>query len=167
MIWTSRAHASAAVLAAAWLSAGTAWTGQAPYDALPEGPPAELARLYFSALAVPGVGDWEVGRRAALLDAATLRYRDRLVDRASLPAGAAPLRHVERLAASEAATDGAVAQACAQFGLVGGACAPHAGYVRRVLVVEEMLVQGQVGLGDLEAELVGASRPGLEAARQE
>lgn len=165
MIGISRARASAAVLMAACLAAGTGWPEQAPYDELPEGPPAELARLYFSALAVPGVGDWGAGRRAALLDAATLRHRDRLVDRAPLPSGAAASRHIERLAASEAATDGAVAQACAQFGLVDGACAPHAGYVRRVLVAEEMLVQGQVDLGGLEAELVGASRPGLEAAR--
>ena len=165
MLGISRARASAAVLAAACLAAGTGWTEQAPYDALPEGPPAELALLYYSALAVPGVEDWGAGKRAALLDAATLRYRDRLVDRASLPPGAAAPRHIERLAASEAATDGAVAQACAQFGLVDGACAPHAGYVRRVLVVEEMLVQGQVSLGGLELELIGASRPGLKAAR--
>ena len=167
MVRISRKPLLAAILPIACLAAGTGRAEQAPYDALPEVPPEELAPLYFSALAVPGVGDWDAGRRAALLDAATLRYRDRLVNRASLPAGAAAPQHVERLAASGVATAGAVAQACAQFGLLGGACAAHAGYVRRVLVVEEMLVQGQVSLDDLEAELVGASRPRLEAARSE
>ena len=157
----------AAALLAAALAVSSALAEPVSYDELPEGAPEDLAPLYFSALALPGVGGWDPGRRAALLDAATLRYRDRLVNRATAPTGVAAQRHVERLAASGAAAEGAVAQACAQFGLVGGACAAHAGYVRRVLVLEEMLVQGQVGLGDLEAELVGASRPGLDAGRSE
>ena len=161
----SRKPLLAAILTVAFLAAGTGRAEQSPYDALPEGPPEELAVLYFSALALPGVSEWGAGKRAALLDAATLRYRDRLVNRASLPANVAAPQHVERLAASEAATEGAVAQACAQFGLAEGACAAHASYVRRVLVVEEMLVQGQVALDDLEAELVGAPRPGLKAVQ--
>ena len=43
--------------------------------------------------------------------------------------------------------------------------ADHAGYVRRVQVVEEMLVQGRVTLAGLETELAGASRPRLHDVR--
>ena len=134
------------------------------YDELAEGPAAEVARLFYSALSLPGVSEWDGAKRAALVDAATLRYRDRLVDRASQPAGDAALRHVERLAAAEAVPAEAVGQACAQAGLASGPCAPHAGYVRRVLVVEEMLVQGQLTLSELERELLGAPRSGLAGA---
>ena len=35
------------------------------YDELPEGPPSEVARLCYSALAVPDVADWDAGERAA------------------------------------------------------------------------------------------------------
>lgn len=58
-----------------------------------------------------------------------------------------------------------MAQACAQCGLLAGPCAEHAGFVRRVLVVEEMLFQGRLRLADLEVELTGASRPRLGDAR--
>ena len=141
-----------------------AWAGSA-YDELPEGEPAELARLYHSALALPGVGDWPPARRAALVDAATLRYRDRLVDRSSSPSPGAGRRHVERLAGGGLPA-GAVGQACAQFGVVDGPCGMHRGYVRRVLVVEEMLVQERLTLANLEAELTGAVRRGLSDSRQ-
>ncbi|MCY4212432.1 MAG: hypothetical protein OXF68_02275 [Gammaproteobacteria bacterium] len=152
-------------LVAAWLLVGMAgalaWADPAPYDELPEGAPDEVAQLYYSALALPDVADWGRERRLALLDAATLRYRDRLVDRAPWPSADLALRHVERLAASAAADGSAVAQACAQFGLPQGPCAEHAGYVRRVRVVEEMLAQGRLTLDQLEVELAGASRPRL------
>ena len=134
------------------------------YDELPGGRASEVARLYYSALELPGVGDWGVVERAALLDVATLRYRDRLVNRAPSGQVASALRHIGRLVASEAASGGAVAQACARYGLIEGPCAGHVGYVRRAMVLEEMLVQGQVDLDGLEIELVGAvrARPGEE-----
>ena len=145
--------------------AGSASADTATYDELPEGPPEHVAQFYYSALALPEVAGWDAETRVALLDAATLRYRDRLVDRASWPSAHAARRHVERLAGSEVMSHRAVAQACAQYGLVDGPCADHAGYVRRVQVVEEMLVQGRVTLAGLETELAGASRPRLHDAR--
>ena len=151
---------SAAWLLAAWI-AFTAWAESGPYDELPVGDPADVAQFYYSALELPGVADWDSSERLAMLDAATLRYRDRLVDRASWPSADAALRHVERLAASEAMNHHALAQACARYGLLEGSCAEHAGYVRRVGVVEEMLVQGRLTLDGLETELAGASRPRL------
>lgn len=159
--WGGRA---AALLLTAWLGP-SAWAQAQAYDELPEGPPEQVAELYYSALALPEVADWGLGRRLALLDAATLRYRDRLVDRASWTSADSALRHVERLSASQAMGQRAVAQACAQHGLLDGPCAEHAGYVRRVLVVEEMLAQGRVTLDALELELAGASRPSLSGAR--
>ena len=150
----------AAVVAIALL-AGRAVPGTDAYDELPEGPAAEVARLYYTALSIPGLDTWRDAERSALLDVATLRYRDRLVDRASSVSGVAALRHIERLAESAIFGSGAVAQACAQYGVLAGPCAEHTGYVRRALVVEEMLVQGQLALGDLEVELIGAPRPGL------
>lgn len=142
-----------------------AWPDAAGYDELPEGPPAHVAQFYYSALALPEVADWDRERRLALLDAATLRYRDRLVDRAPSASMDAAHRHVERLAASETMGVRALAQACARYGLLDGACADHAGYVRRVRVVEEMLAQGRLTLEALETELAGASRPRLHDAR--
>ncbi|MCY4344250.1 MAG: hypothetical protein OXE83_11835, partial [Gammaproteobacteria bacterium] len=130
------------------------------WDELPDVEPAELARLYHTALALPGVGDWPPAQRAALVDAATLRYRDRLVDRSSAPFPGTGRRHLERLVVG-GAPEGAVGQACAQFGVLDGPCRMHRSYVRRVLVVEEMLVQERLTLADLEAELTGATRPGL------
>ncbi len=147
------------------LLALTASADPAAWDELPEGEPGELARLYHSALALPGLDHWPPSRRAALVDAATLRYRDRLVDRSSSPSPGAGRRHVERLVGG-GAPEGAVSQACAQFGVLDGPCGMHRGYVRRVLVVEEMLVQNQLTLADLEAELTGATRPGLNDSRR-
>jgi len=138
-----------------------AWADPAAYDELPDGSPDEVAQLYYSALALPDVVHWGQDRRLALLDAATLRYRNRLVDRAPWTSAELALRHVERLAASQAVDRLAVAQACAQFGLPEGPCAEHVSYVRRVRVVEEMLVQGRLTLDELEVELAGASRPRL------
>lgn len=145
--------------------AGSAWADAAAYDELPPGSAAHVAQFYYSALALPDVDGWDRERRLALLDAATERHRDRLVDRASWASAEAALRHVERLAASGAATRRAVEQACARYGLVEGGCSGHAGYVRRVLVVEEMLAQGRVTLDGLETELAGAPRRRLSDAR--
>ncbi|MDE0269746.1 MAG: hypothetical protein OXP11_00900 [Gammaproteobacteria bacterium] len=143
------------------LMGSLAWAGPVAHDELPEGPPDQVAELYYSALSLPEVANWGPDRRLALLDAATLRYRDRLVDRASWTSADSALRHVERLTASEAADQLAVAQACAQFGLLNGPCAAHVGYVRRVRVLEEMLAQGRLTLDELEVELAGATRPRL------
>ena len=133
------------------------------YDELPDGPAAEVARLYFSALALPGVESLDRNERAALLDAATLRYRDRLIDRAPSPSADLVMRHLARLAESDFARNdpSVVRQTCARHGLTEAQCEPFAGYARRVLVLEEMLVQGQLTLDALEVELVGAPRPKL------
>ena len=133
-------------------------------DGLPGGPPAEVAALYHSALALPGVADWPASRRTELLDAATARHRERLVDgRPAVPA-ADRLAYVSRLAASPLGMSrpGVVRQTCAQFGLGGGGCAAHRGYVRRTLVLEEMLARGHLTLAELETELAGAPRPGRD-----
>ena len=143
-----------------------AWSDAAAYDELPAGAPAHVAQFYYAALELPGVAGWDRETRLALLDAATLRHRDRLLDRAPAPSADAALRHVERLAASDVMRAGALAQACAQYGLLAGPCAAHAGYVRRARVLEEMLAQGRLTLAALEAELAGAPRPRLrDAAR--
>ena len=153
-----------ALVAVALLAGRSAGAAEA-YDELPEGAAPEVARLYYSALALPGVSDWEGPARAALLDVATRRYRDRLIDRASPVSDDTALRHIVRLSASDLALGHphVVGQACARYGLLTGPCSPHAGYVRRALVVEEMLVQGQLTLSALEIELVGASRPAIRA----
>ena len=49
----------------------------ADYDELPAGPSASIAPLYYSALSLPGVSEWTAVEKAALLDVATLRYKDR------------------------------------------------------------------------------------------
>ena len=137
---------------------------QAPaYDELPAGPAASVAALYYSALSLPGVSDWTGADKTALLDAVTVRYKDRLIDRASSVSVDLTRRYVERLAESPLARDepAVVRQACAQFGMMDGVCEAHRGYVRRALVVEEMLVQGQLSLDALEIELIGATRPKL------
>ena len=126
------------VLLLALLVGSAAWAERDSYDELPEGAPGYVARFYFSALSLPEVGDWNREQRLALLDAATLRYRDRLVNRASRTSPETALRHVERLAAMEAPPGPAIGQTCAQFALLDGPCAEHAGYVRRVEVVEEL-----------------------------
>lgn len=154
---------AAALLAVIGLFAGRALADVASYDELPDGPAPELARLYYAAASVPGLAELGTAERAALLDAVTLRYRDRLVDRAPSASPSDALGHAARLAGSElgAARPELVARTCARYGLVEGACAGHSGYVRRVLVLEEMLVQGQLTLEALEIELVGAARPGF------
>ena len=148
-----------------------AWTGDgtAPGDGdgLPGGPAAEVALLYHSALAVPGVADWPPARRTALLDAATARRRDRLAGLPPALPRADRLAYAARLADSPLglARPGAVRQACAQLGVADGRCAPHRGYVRRALVLEEMLAMGRLTLADLETELEGAPRPGRGGGR--
>lgn len=163
--WRAAAVMAVALFGTVAGSGSTTASEPEDYDELPDGPAREVAPLYYSALALPGVLDWNLVERSALLDAATLRYRDRLVDRAPWASEASALRHIERLASSEVASAAAVAQACARYGLPAGPCAAHQGYVRRVLVVEEMLVQGQLTLAELEVELVGASRPRLSDAQ--
>jgi len=131
------------------------------YEALPDGDAESLAQLYWSAEEVPGVGSLSEAHRRSLLDVVTERYKSRLVDRGPDPEEM--LRHVERLAKSPLASRRplVLAQACAQYGLRGGACAAHAGYVRRAMVLEEMLALGRLTLGDLESELTGVPRPSL------
>ena len=131
----------------------------AAHEALPEGDAAELAQLYWSASEVPGVDALAEAHRRSLLDVVTERHRSRLVDRG--PGPEELRRHVERLAASPLASRRPLAQACAQYGLVEGACAPHEGYVRRAMVLGEMLALGRLKLGELETELAGAPRPSL------
>ena len=138
----------------------------APHDGLPEGGPEALAALYYAADEIPGVAALPAARKRGLLDVVTERYKSRLVDRAGLSEELL-LGHVERLSRSGlvAGRPAAVAQTCAQHGLLDGACAAHAGYVRRALLLEEMLASGRLSLGDLEEELVGSPRPSLSGDR--
>lgn len=131
----------------------------AAHEALPEGDAKSLALLYWSASEVPGIDSLPDAHRRSLLDVVTERHRSRLVDRG--PAPDVLRRHVERLAASPLASRRplALAQACAQYGLLEGPCAAHAGYVRRAMVLEEMLASDRLTLGELETELTGAPRP--------
>ena len=158
---------AAVLVAIPGLIAAPSWSEEVVYDELPAGPASEVARLYYTARSVPGLDTWPDAERSALLDAVTERYRDRLVDRAPWGSEAAVLDHVGRLAGSElgAGRPELVARSCARYGLVAGPCAVHAGYVRRALVLEEMLAQGQLSLEALETELAGAARPGFEGAR--
>ena len=98
----------------------------AAHEALPEGDAADLPQLYWSASAVPGIDALAEAHRRSLLGVVTERHRSRLVDRG--PGPEELRRHVERLAASPLASRRPLAQACAQYGLVEGACAPHEGY---------------------------------------
>ena len=161
----------AAAFALAWL-ATSAWTqdeldgarAAVPFglhEALPEGDAESLAELYWSASEVPGIDSLAEVHRRSLLDVVTERYKSRLVDRG--PAPEELLKHVERLAESPLALRRplTVAQTCAQYGLREGACASHAGYVLRAMVLEEMLALGRLTLSDLETELLGAPRPSL------
>lgn len=102
-----------------------------------------------------------MAREDDLLDVVTERYKSRLVDRGPDPEELR--RHVERLAESPLASSRplALAQTCAQYGQREGACAPHSGYVRRAMVLEEMLALGRLTLSDLETELAGGPRPSL------
>ena len=159
--------ATVALSALSVLLGGWARADGPAYDELPEGPASEVARLYYTALSVPGLEAWDGEERIALLDAVTQRHRDRLVDRAPLASPSAVLDHLGRLAESGPGADRPelVARTCARYGLLDGPCAAHVGYVRRALVLEEMLAQGQVTLAALETELAGAARPRLEGAR--
>lgn len=138
-------------------------------DMLPEGTADEIAGLFHSALEVPDVADWLAEDREDLLDVVTLRYKNRLIDRAPAASLHRVRRYVEQLAHSGLAKEfpNAMRQTCAQYGLTEGSCAQHRGYVRRALVLEEMLARQQLTLGQMEAELAGATRPTLEAWGQE
>ena len=164
----NRIHAAILACSALVLGASAAPSTGADYDALPDGTPSEIAQLFHSALAVPNVADWHPQDRTALLDVATLRYKNRLIDRAPAASQARALRHIEQLAQSALASEfpNALRQTCAQYGLTEGPCAQHRGYVNRALLLEEMLAQGQLTLERMETELAGAPRPKLAAWRQ-
>ena len=132
----------------------------AAYDALPPGAPSDVARLFHSALDVPNVAEWIHQDRQALLDVVTLRYKNRLIDRAPAASPQHAKRHVERLAQSALALEfpNALRQTCAQYGLDDGACTQHQGFVRRALLLEEMLAQDRLTLAQMETELAGAPR---------
>ena len=156
------AAASAAVLAAAVALA----EGEAPavpfadHERLPQGGAEALSQVYWTAAEVPGVASLAAAHKRSLLDVVTERYKSRLVDRA--PANGARLsRHIGRLSRSglAAANPLAVAQACAQYDVADGPCAPHAEYVMRAELLEEMLAAGRLSLDELETELEGAARP--------
>ena len=128
-------------------------------DALPEGAPAELAGRYASSLSVPGLASWPVARRMELLDAATARRRDRLAGLGPAPPVADRRAYVGRLAESALGRrPGVVRQACAHLGVEDGPCAAHRGYVRRALVLEQMLARPGATPDGLETELTGTSR---------
>ena len=135
------------------------------YDTLPDATPRELAQLFHSALELPNVGQWPAEDKRQLLQVVTVRYKNRLIDRAPPGSPERTRRYVERLAESPLAQESptVVRQTCAQYGFTKGACADHAGYVRRVLVLEEMLAQRNLSLTQLETELVGEARPALSA----
>lgn len=135
------------------------------YDALPEGTPGELAQLFRSALDLPNVRQWPAEDKRQLLEVVTVRYKNRLIDRAPPASRDRTQRYVERLAKSPLAQESpnVVRQACAQYGFVEGACADHAGYVRRSLVLTEMLAQRNLSLAQLETDLAGGPRPELSA----
>ena len=150
------------VCTAVGLALGASATETA-YDSLPDGAPREIAQLFHSALDVPDIAGWPAQDRKDLLNVVTHRYKNRLIDRA--PAASLPHveRYVERLAQSALAREfpNAMRQTCAQYGLTGESCAMHSGYVRRALVLEEMLARRHLTLDQLETELAGATRRNL------
>ena len=157
---------AAAVLAAAWSWADVRQDGArdrsirfGAHEALPEADAETLARTYVGALEIPGVASLGPRHRRGLFETAMARYRDRLLDRGPDPASGR--RHAERLARSAAGgrRPDAVAAVCARHGLADGACAAHAGYARRVLVLEEMLAAGRLTATGLARELGGAALP--------
>lgn len=137
-------------------------------DALPRGAPGDVAQLFHSALDLPDVAEWIDQDRKALLEVVTLRYGNRLMDRAPAASRQRAERYVEHLAQSPLAREfpNALRQTCAQYGLMAASCAPHRGFVRRALVLEEMLAQGLLTLERMETELAGAPRPTLADWRQ-
>ena len=80
--WSGRLGGALVLAGVLALAVGSA-EQRAVYDALSDGPPAAIATLYYSALSLPGVSDWTELEKAALLDVATLRYKDRLIDQAA------------------------------------------------------------------------------------
>ena len=135
----------------------------AAYDALPDEPPALLSELFYAAAEVPGITELAPAAKRELLDLVTERHKNRLANRAAEAQPERALAYVERLSQSELAQafPGAMRQACAQHGLSEGPCAAHGGYVRRALVLEEMLAAQRLSLDSLEVELLGAARPAL------
>ena len=158
-----------AALLAAFAGAEPPKASAGEYDALSEGAPSELAQLFHSALDLPNVREWPAKDKRQLLDVVTVRYKNRLIDRAPPASRLRTQRYVERLAVSPLAQEspGVVRQTCAQYGFTEGVCADHAGYVRRALVLEEMLAQRNLSLTQLETELVGEPRAKLSAWREE
>ena len=137
-------------------------SGAAPaYDPLPDASAETLAELYYAAREVPGIAELSPRNKRALLDVVTERYKNRLVDRAAGFSAEFAETYLEHLARSELVGDfpAVMQQACAQQGVSSGPCSLHEGYVRRVRVLEEMLVRQHLSLDDLEIELVGATRP--------
>ena len=167
------AHAAARRLAAlavlGWAGLAGAAAAQtfldpsADYDPLPDESPALLSELFYAAGEVPGVAELPPAAKRDLLDAVTERHKSRLANRAAEARPQRVLDYMERLSRSELAQafPAAVRQACAQHGLSEGPCAPHRGYVRRALVLEEMLAGQRLSLDGLEVELLGAARPAL------
>ena len=80
-------------------------TGTGEYDALPAGAPEELARRFRSALDLPGIEQWPAEDMQRLLEAVTVRYKDRLIDRAPRATRERTQRYVERLAESPLAEE--------------------------------------------------------------
>ena len=166
---TASVFAAALVLAPGFVVAASEAKDPGQFDELPSGSPKELAPLFYSALSVPDLAAWSAKDRQALLDVVTERFRNRLIDRAPSSSPALARRYVERLAASPLAQEfpQVVRQTCAQYAFATGACEPHRGYVRRALVLEEMLAQRNLPLEQLETELVGEPRPSLSAWQTE
>ena len=158
--------ASAALLGTFAVAEPIKPTSSGEYDALPAGSPGELARLFHSALDLPNVRQWRAEGLRQLLVVVTVRYKHRLIDRAPPASEEQMQRYVEQLANSPLAQESStvVRQTCAQYGFTEGACVAHAGYVRRALVLEEMLARGDLSLEQLETELLGGEpRPKLSA----
>ena len=161
--------AALAFVPASVLGAAPGATATGQFDELPSGSPNELATLFYSALAIPDLADWSARDRQELLDVVTVRYQRRLIDRAPSSSPQRTRRYVERLSRSPLAQEfpRVVRQTCAQYAFAAGACARHRGYVRRALVLEEMLAQRNLSLDQLETELAGKPRPKLSAWQTE
>ena len=130
------------------------------YDPLPDESPALLSELFYAAGEVPGIAELPPAAKRDLLAVVTERYGRRLAGQAFAALPERVRKHLEGLSKSALARafPEALRQACAQHGLVEGPCAPHKGYVRRVLVLEEMLVGQRLSLEELQVELAGAAK---------
>ena len=153
----------AALAQAAAAQAQNAVDPSTAYDALPDESPALLSELFYAAGEVPGITELAPAIKRELLDVVTERHKSRLANRAAEAQPERALAYMERLSRSELAQafPGAMRQACAQQGLSEGPCAAHGGYVRRAMVLEEMLAAQRLSLDSLEVELLGAARPAL------